>query len=244
MNILIIGLGGIGSQLSERLCQFLHFYKMGLSRDDAFAREMGVEPPQFDEINITLVDGDIYEVRNRARQDFSQIGPKTEIKERDLREKYNALSYLSINEFITPDNIADIIHDGDVVLLCVDNHKTRNLVNEYCQTLNNIYLFSAGNGFHKADTQRYIRKDGVDIRPNITKYHPDIANANDRHPGEMGCQELANVEPQLIIANWGAAFSLMVAFYTEVILEMIDSGISDSFIDILTGQMSSRKYNP
>lgn len=241
LSIVIIGLGGIGSVLSLKLCQFLHYYKSGLSNDEHFAREMGVEPPVFDNINITLVDGDTYEVRNRQRQDFSQIGPKAEIQERDLSEIYGSLSYRSINEYITEENIYSIINDGDIVFICVDNHKSRKIINTHCMTLTNITVFSGGNGFHMANCQIYIRRDGVDITPNLTAFHPEIENSGNDHPNDLGCQELAQAEPQLIFANWGAAFTMSIAFYKVVILGNV-MGRSDSFIDILNGQILSKNY--
>jgi hypothetical protein len=241
LSIVIIGLGGIGSILSEKICQFLHYYKNGLSNDENFAKEMGITPPIFDDIIVTLVDGDSYEIRNRQRQDFSQIGQKAEIKERDLREKYGLLTYQSVNEYITENNINGIIKENDIVFICVDNHKSRKIINNHCKTLNNISVFSGGNGFHLANSQRYIRKNGVDIRPNLTKFHPEIENSGNDHPNDLGCQALAQAEPQLVFANFGAAFSMAISFYSEVILGK-DTGISDSFVDVINGQMLSKKY--
>lgn len=244
LSIVIVGLGGIGTTLSDKVCQFLHYYKNGLAGDENFAREMGVEHPQvFENIMVKLVDGDTFEVRNRQRQDFSQIGPKAEIKERDLRELYGALSYSSVNEYITEDNISGIINEGDVVFICVDNHRSRKIINDHCKTLQNITVFSGGNGFHLANAQRYIRRDNVDVRPNLTQYHQEIEEAENDHPSNLGCQALAQAEPQLVFANWGAAFSMATAFYTEIILQK-NTGISDSFIDIVNGQMLSKKYLP
>jgi len=241
LPILIIGLGGIGTILSDKLCQFLHYYQGGLSNDENFAREMGVDPPIFDNINICLVDGDTYEVRNRQRQDFSQIGPKAEIKERDLQDIYGRLSYESINEYVTEENVSDIINENNVVFICVDNHKSRRIINTHCKTLQNVIVFSGGNGFHMANSQRYIRRNNVDVRPDLTKFHPEIVESGNDHPNDLGCEELAQAEPQLVFANMGAAFSMLIAFYSEVILK-INTEISDTYLDLIKGQMLSKKY--
>lgn len=243
LQIKIIGLGGIGSILSEKLCQFLHYYQGGLAENENFSNEMGVEAQKFDDVTITLVDGDHYEARNRERQDFSHIGPKAFIKEEDLRNNYRRLSFESIGEYVNSQNISEIIKEDDVVLVCVDNHKSRKLVNDYCSTLQNIYVFSGGNKFHTASTQRYIKKNGVDIRPNLTKFHPEIERANGNHPEGLGCEELAESAPQLLFANWAAALSMALSFYTEIILRK-DTGISDSYIDLISGNMLSKKYKP
>lgn len=240
LNVVIIGLGGIGSTLSEKVSQFLHYYHNGLSTNEDFTSEMGIVPPVYENINITLVDGDTYEVRNRQRQDFSQIGLKAEIKERDLMENYGSLSFRSISEYVTEENVADIIKENDIVLMCVDNHASRKIVNDHCKTLRSVTLISGGNGFHKAHVQRYIRKDGQDIRPNLTQYHPEIDDAED-HPNNLGCEELTHAAPQLVFANWGAAFHMGTAFYVEVILQN-NTEISDQFTDLINGQTLSKKY--
>ena len=59
-NIIIIGLGGVGSILSGHLCRFLNF------SDDL---------PK----NVLLVDGDEYESKNFERQEFTRIGNKADI---------------------------------------------------------------------------------------------------------------------------------------------------------------------
>jgi len=242
LKIKVIGLGGIGSQLVEQLCQFLHYYKIGLAGNENFAREMGVEnPPIYDIINITLIDGDSYEPRNRERQIFSRVGPKAEVKMLDLMEKYDSLSYSFVNEYVTEHNIQDIIGDGDVVFLCVDNHPTRRIVNDYCMIIPNIYLFSGGNGFHRANVQRYIRRKNVDLRPNLCRHHSEIEESTDGHPNTMGCEALAQVEPQMIFANGTAALALCTAFYTEIILG-IDTEISDVYSDLINGQTLSKKF--
>lgn len=242
LKIKIIGLGGIGSQLVEQLCRFLHYYKTGLATNENFARGMEIEtPPIYETIRVTLIDGDSYEPRNRERQIFSSVGPKAEIKVNDLIEEYGSLSYSFINEYVTDNNIASMIEDGDIVFLCVDNHPTRRIVNDYCCTLPNVYLFSGGNGFHKATVQRYIRLNGEDIRPNLCKYHPEIAEDTEGHPNTMGCEALAQVEPQLIFANGTVANALGTVFYVEIILG-IDTEISDSYSDLITGQTLSKKY--
>lgn len=242
LSIKIIGLGGIGSQLIENLCQFLHYYKIGLSSDDNFAQQMGINnPPQFDEISITLIDGDKYEPKNRTRQLFSRVGPKADIKKEDLIEKYDSLSYYTINEYINEENISNIISDYDVVFMCVDNHKTRKIVNDYCKTLNNIFLISAGNGFHLFNCQIYIKINNEEQKPNLTKYHPEIENAEDKLPSEMGCEELSKSEPQLIFANWGAAFLMARCFYVEYILGY-KMKTSDLYGDLISGNILAKEF--
>ena len=53
--ISVIGLGGVGSILSERLCRFLNY-----------AKDLTAE--------ILMVDGDEYEQKNFERQEFTRLG--------------------------------------------------------------------------------------------------------------------------------------------------------------------------
>ena len=72
MKIVVIGLGGVGSILCERLARFLNY-----------SAELNAE--------LYLVDGDIYETKNYERQEFTQMGNKAEIKAGDLDEQYPQL---------------------------------------------------------------------------------------------------------------------------------------------------------
>ena len=47
LSIKIIGLGGIGSILSEKLCKFLHYYQGNLVNNENFINEMVVGVKQF-----------------------------------------------------------------------------------------------------------------------------------------------------------------------------------------------------
>ena len=178
INIVIIGLGGVGSILSERLCRFLNY-----TRDF--------------ETNILLVDGDFYEVKNYERQEFNRIGHKAEIKSNELEIKFSDLSFDVYNTYINETNIHHVIKEGDIVFLCVDNHKSRMIINNYCKNLKNVTLISGGNELTDGNVQLFVRKGGKDVTPDLCAYHPEIANPNDKLPDEMSCEELSQSEPQL-----------------------------------------------
>ena len=46
------------------------------------------------------------------------------------------------------------------MFLCVDNHKSRMIINNYCKQLNDVILFSGGNEFTDGNVQIYVRKEG------------------------------------------------------------------------------------
>ena len=218
-RIVVVGLGGVGSILIERLCRFLNY-----SQD----------------INATirLVDGDHYELKNYERQEFYQMGNKAEIKVTELANKFRQLDLNSYDEFVTTENISHMINDGDIIFLCVDNHKTRMIVSNYCKTLKNVALISGGNEFTDGNVQVYVRKNGKDLTPDLCKYHPEIANPDDKLPTEMSCEELATSDPQLYFTNLGVATLMCWAFYNAVIKESYEK--SEVYFDIVTMNANSK----
>jgi molybdopterin/thiamine biosynthesis adenylyltransferase len=211
MNIVIVGLGGVGSMLSQSLSRFLNY-----SRDI--------------EADITLVDGDSYEPKNLERQEFVAMGDKAEMKYQELSLKFNQIEFDFISEYLDSENISNAIKENDIVFVCVDNHKTRNLINTYARTLKNVTLISGGNEFHDGNVQIYIRKEGVDLTPDLCAYHPEIANPEDQLPSEMSCEELAQSDPQLYFTNMGVATLMCWAFYNAVVKSQLER--SEVYFDI------------
>lgn len=219
MNIVLVGLGGIGSILCERLARFL-----------TYSSET--------EVSMLLIDGDFYEQKNYVRQDFAQMGNKAEVKAADLKMQFSKLNISSFPAFINETNLAQVIKEGSIVFLCVDNHKTRMIVSNYCKQLQNITLISGGNDLVDGNVQIYIRKDGTDITPDLCSYHPEIANPSDKLPEEMSCEELANAEPQLYFTNLGVATIMCWAFYNVIVKKQYEK--SEVYFDI-TQMTSSAK---
>lgn len=212
LGIVIIGLGGVGSILSERLCRFLNFSK-DLSAD------------------ILLVDGDEYETKNFERQEFIRMGNKADIKATELTMKFSNIRFDIFEAFVSKDNISEVITEGDIVFLCVDNHKSRMIVSNYCKELKNITLISGGNEYTDGNVQIYLRKGGKDLTPDLCAYHPEIQNPDDKLPDEMSCQELSESEPQLYFTNLGVATFMCWAFYNVVVREEYER--SEVYFDIL-----------
>jgi len=225
LNIKIVGLGGIGSILSDSICRFLNY-------------------SQFNDIEITLIDGDEYEYKNLERQSFSYFENKAVSKCKELKTKYKNITIKEFPQFINQINIS-VIQGGDIVLLGVDNHKTRKLISDYCSKLENIILISGGNELIDGNVQVYIRKDNKDITPSLTKYHPEIDNFIDKSPDEMSCEELEKTEPQLLFTNMMVSCFICSAFYNIVYLSKLeDFKISEIYFDIKTMCASSKIRKP
>ncbi len=226
-NIKIIGLGGIGSVLCDNLCRYLNFQKGGV-------------------YTVNLVDGDDYEYKNTERQSFSRLGNKSRVKVQDMRTMFDNISFREVPEFVTPENISRYIVEGDIVFLCVDNHKTRKLVSDYAGTINDLLVISGGNEFTDGNVQIYLRIGGEDKTPSLTDYHPEIANAGDKSPDEMSCEELAASDPQLLFTNLSVATIMCWAFYniTAVIEGNLDKCISEVYFDMQSMSTLSKVRKP
>lgn len=224
MEITIIGLGGIGSILSNTISRYLN------------------TNPAHNPVFINLVDGDEYENKNYTRQEFQNFGNKASVKYAELRNKFTKNIYHPVPLFIDEDNISKIIKENSIVFACVDNHKTRRLISKFAETLNNIIVISGGNELTDGNVQIYIRKGGKDVTPSLTDYHPEIENAVDKSPDEMSCEELSNSKPQLYFTNFMVASYMVAAFYN--VIEKENYNFSEVYFDLLTMNSSSKVRHP
>ena len=211
LNIVIVGLGGVGSILSERLCRFINF-----------SGDMNAD--------ILLVDGDHYEAKNYERQEFNRMGNKADIKADELSMKFDNIVFDVYDAYINEANITSVIKEGAIVFICVDNHKSRMVINNYCKNLKDVTIISGGNELTDGNAQLYVRKGGKDLTPDLCTYHPEIANPEDKLPDEMSCEELSVSEPQLYFTNLGVATFMCWLFYNAVVKEQYDR--SEVYFDI------------
>lgn len=218
-NIVIVGLGGVGSILIERLCRFINF-----------SQDMTAD--------FLLVDGDTYEQKNYERQDFTRLGNKADIKANELEVKFDRLQFNTFEEYITEENINGVIKEGNIVFVCVDNHKSRMIISNYCKTIKNVTLISGGNDYTDGNVQLYVRRDNKDLTPDLCMHHPEIAGPDDKLPTEMTCEEAAISEPQLYFANLGVATIMCWTFYNAVVKESYER--SEVYFDILTMNTNSK----
>src|SRR5438477_13208689 len=99
---------------------------------------------------MVLIDGDSFEPSNATRMFFSRAGNKAAVVRGELASRLadSPLTLIAIEEYVTAENIARLLGKGgagEIVLLAVDNHATRKLISDYCETLSDICLISAGN---------------------------------------------------------------------------------------------------
>ena len=224
MEISIIGLGGIGSVLSNTLSRYVD------------------SKQSIPNITMNLVDGDEYEFKNLERQEFNGFGNKAEVKTKELRAKFSKIQFNDYQTFLNEITAPEIIKENSIVFVAVDNHKTRRLVSNYAKNLNDIIIISGGNELTDGNVQIYIRKGGIDVTPSLTDYHPEIQNPEDKSPDEMSCEELSKSEPQLYFTNFMVAGYMCSAFYN--IIEKNNYKISEVYFDLTTMNASSKTRVP
>ena len=211
LEIKAIGIGGIGCALLPFLCRYLQY--------------------SGEKARVTLIDGDRFERGNAARQAFSGLGNKAEVKARELAREFEAVAFRSIPEYVTEDNVARLIGAGEVVFLMVDNHASRHLVSRHVSSLADLSLISGGNDYEDGNVQVYIRQGGLDLTPSLARYHPEIAAPRTGIPPTLSCEELmAAGAPQLLFANLMVASLMLNAFYA---LRQGRLNYSEVYLDIV-----------
>jgi len=220
MEISIIGLGGIGSVLSNAISRYVDTDKTIPSSE------------------INLVDGDEYELKNRERQEFLELGDKSTVKCQELSYKFKNISYHDYPYYLDESLIPNIVKENSIIFVAVDNHKTRKLISDYAKKLDDITVISGGNELTDGNIQIFIKKGGIDLTPNLTDYHPEIKNPIDKSPDEMSCEELSKSEPQIYFTNVAVASHMCNAFYN--IIKNENFNISEVYFDILTMNSNSK----
>ena len=211
LSVKLIGLGGVGGIVARYGALFV----ASLDGDSRWV----------------LVDGDAFEPGNASRMLFGVHGNKAAVIREELLEWLgdSRLVLTSVEEYVTPENIERLIHEGDVVLLAVDNHATRKLVSDFCASRREtVCLISGGNdGVGEDDRgkelrgtygncQIYVRQDGRDLTPPLTQNHPEIAEPADRLPTDRSCAELMATVPQILFTNLLTASAILNALWLHL----------------------------
>lgn len=205
LKIKVIGTGGIGLCLLPTLCRYLNY-----------------NGEKYPAVEVSLIDGDSFEERNRERQDFVEVGPKASMTAAEYRGKFPRLMFWDNPVYVSETNVIQLIRENDIVLLCVDNHKTRKLISDRAEELNNVTVINGGNDWTDGNVLVHIRRSGKNLTPPLAnKYHPEIVNPTDKNPAEVeqkpdGCADLAAAAPQLLITNNYIAANMLAAFFNVV----------------------------
>lgn len=216
-KIKVVGAGGIGGHLAEPLARYLSYSE--------------------DNCEITVIDGDKFEERNKERQRFGACENKADHTVQLLKGEFPRVHFRAKPEYLTADNVIAAIREGDVVFLCVDNHATRKLVSDRCAELKNVTLISGGNDYTDGNVIVYLRENGKDKTKSPTHLHPKIANPEDKNPGllndaeRQGCAREAQTHPQLLFTNLAIASTMLNCYYA---FEQGKINFEQVYVDIVT----------
>lgn len=144
-HIIIVGAGGTGGNLIKELGRFLKFY----NKDNT-------------DWNLTIIDGDLVEEKNEARQpfcDYDVMQNKAAVMKEQLEECYGLpeekikahADYISTKEELLAIN--DTLFDlpqgrQELVILvgAVDNHRARQVMHEFFYEKPNVLYVDSANG--------------------------------------------------------------------------------------------------
>lgn len=207
MNFKVIGAGGIGGCLLPTLCRVLNY---------------GTGDQWFSSTVLDIIDGDIYEEKNRARQTFDSFDNKAKSTVEMLKKDFDRMVIRSHPSYIDENNVNLFIKNKDIIFLCVDNHATRKIVSDYCETLENCTLISGGNEVTDGNIQLFLKRNGENLTlPLCNKFHNEIVNPIDEVPKYQeikseSCTQKAEKDPQLLITNFAVASLMLNCFYSVV----------------------------
>lgn len=234
MRFVVIGSGGVGIWLTAGLARMLEYRAPGSV--------------------LVVVDGDHFEPRNAERQHFTDLGNKAEVRVKELQPMFQ-------NTFLVPDTrwvveeaettaedleapvvaASTLLNEDDVVFTAVDNFAARKAVFDAAAGFDNIDVFHGGNdeGLF-GSVYHYIRRDGKELVDHPSEYHPELLDPPDRNPGELSCQERAEIEgaTQTLAANMLVAATLLARVHVTI-FEQADDNHTEIFFDMAVGLAQS-----
>jgi len=201
IRVVLVGAGGVGTWLAEGVARLLEWKFPGSA--------------------LIIVDGDNYEQKNMERQNFTKMGNKASVKALELTEKFEKTSFIPVPKWVVGDDFkgvsdedspkikaSDLLNEGDVVLAVVDNFAARKILFDAASGLDNIDVFTGGNDDALyGSIYHYQRRGGKDVTEHPVVYHPEYESPPDKNPGELSCQERAEIDggTQLLATNMAVA---------------------------------------
>ena len=235
-RFVIVGVGGIGSWLAEGLSRIAEYRLPGSA--------------------VVLVDGDNFEPKNLERQSAPELeGNKAEVVANYLTPKFGQTFIIPLNAWVVSDDseveveqededsgttkvrASDLLEEGDIVYAVVDNFKARSDLVEAASKMQDVDVFLGGNDDNLfGDIYHYRRREGSDVTRNPKERSLDLQNPQDRNPGEMSCQERAEIEggTQLIATNMTVA-ALLLGRTQHTIVEGNEINAGQIYFDLAPG---------
>lgn len=190
---------------------------------------------------VVLVEGGTVSERNVLRQGYlpQDVGRN---KAMVLAERYGAAYGMAIHAhagYITEQtDFEDLVAEGSIVIGCLDNAASRGILHKRLIGYEDLVYLDSGNGavpmpgtgteLDQHERKRLkesgydgqvvagVRKEGRTILPFPGEAFPElieVADADDRHPEEIPCNEVAASAPQRMVVNLMAANVVLSYLY-------------------------------
>jgi molybdopterin/thiamine biosynthesis adenylyltransferase len=188
-----------------------------------------------------LVDGDVFEHSNALRQEFpsSAVGRnKAEALVDWVREA--GLACQAVPLYLDDGNVGEVVREGDVVLLAVDNHRTRALVDRHICSLAEATLISGGNDEVDGNVQLVRRRNSVSLDGTLSEIHPEIATATDGPASGEGCAARVAERPQLLVTNLMVASAMLNCLWA--VCETGSAPYSEVYLDVVQNAARPRRW--
>lgn len=239
-TIIVVGAGGIGTHLMPMLIRSL------IPTSDYIVEK------------FIVVDGDTYERKNLARQQFTELAigrNKAEVQAEKIRMLMRPIVpgvekiVEAFPHYITEANLPMLLRGitNDIIIFSgVDNHPCRLLLSRFTERNKdrNILLFTGGNNRMDGSVHCQGKWQGVEFDEPIENRHPEILTDTTDDRAEMSCQELHNLAggEQTIAANAMAA-AIMYAWFVSILENPTKTNdIEDFYYDLST--MNVRSIRP
>lgn len=197
-DLIVVGAGGTGTYFLKEAARYISSNKSIAQRFKSF----------------TIVDGDIVEEKNLARQCFQtdDIGRnKAEVMSEVLNEVFEMHTTYVPEYLISVSQLTECFHPNKIpfVVCCVDNHAARLVLEEFFRLNTNCILFDSANEYEAGECVYAYKFDDRVLSPVRSHYFPDILSGDLRSVNEMSCEELNSAAPQHIFTNMAAGMALL-----------------------------------
>lgn len=169
--------------------------------------------------------------------DDQQEGDNVILFAEKLEREFPSIRISAMPNELNEVSITELVENGDVVLVCVNNCKTRKMISDHATTLENITIISGSCDWSGGLVQTYVRRDGVDRSlPLANAYHPELLVPRDRISDDMTC-------PQSIVTS-NLVAAVMLVFFEQVRINNFKTcfgGIGDYYVDGQSGKVEVRE---
>lgn len=214
MHFIIIGCGGTGGNFIKEFARFLYSCN-ATTRNN---------------ILVTVVDGDVVEEKNIARQPFERADVGCNKAESICQAIYEVfgLSFGFSTQFIDNLKMLDALWNKDylpILVGCVDNHAARRVMHSFFQKRSDCIYMDAANEYSCGEVIVGSRLNKCEIYPDRTHYYPDVLKGKAVKRSQESCQVLNNVAPQHLATNLLAANLLLISVVQLIAEHKICGGI-------------------